>query len=134
VSGILDRNKISNVVAMDEAQVPIHPVQPRRVAMILAGLATGLLGGLALAYLGEFLRRSFANRAEAERGLQRPVVATILDARQADAAAVNQVEARHVASAVRRPIARKRYTPYCSRVPPAARAGRRLRRRWPKRW
>jgi polysaccharide biosynthesis transport protein len=100
VSAMLDRKGIGNVTPIEQAQAPIRPVRPRKLMTIISGVIAGLLGGLGLAYLSEFLRRDFANRAETERSLRRPVLAAMLDTRQASAAAINMVEARHLAEAV----------------------------------
>ncbi len=100
LSGMLDRKRITNVTPLDSAEPPLRPVRPRKALTILAGLLAGLFGGIAVAYLMEYLRRSFASREEAERGLGQPIVGAMLHDRTAGAAAQNLVEARRITEAV----------------------------------
>lgn len=100
VSGVLDRKRISNVTPIERAEVPTRPVRPRKVPTVLIGLLAGLLGGLALAYFSEFVRRSFATREEAEQVLGRPVLAALPDTRQPHSTGVSLVESRRLAEVV----------------------------------
>lgn len=102
LGGLLNENRVSDVVPIEKATVPDQPSRPRVPLVTAIGLATGLLAGLVLAFLSEYFRRTITTREEAAEQLGAPVLASLLDSqREAAAGAVNQIELRHVAEAIR---------------------------------
>ncbi|MDO9316072.1 MAG: Wzz/FepE/Etk N-terminal domain-containing protein [Burkholderiaceae bacterium] len=102
LGGLLNEHRVSDVVPIEPASVADRPSRPRVMLVTFVGLGTGLLAGLALAFLCEYFRRTIATREEAADQLGVPVVASLLDTRLEKAAgAVNQIEVRRIAEALR---------------------------------
>lgn len=102
LGSLLNENRVSDVVPIEKATVPDQPSRPRVPLVTVIGLATGLLAGLVLAFLSEYFRRTITTREEAAEQLGAPVLASLLDSeRETAAGAVNQIELRHVAEAIR---------------------------------
>lgn len=100
LSGMLDRKRISNVTPLAQAEPPLRHARPRRMLIIVAGLLVGSFGGIAVAYLAEYLRRSFASGEEAARRLGQPVIAALVDDHMPGSGAQNVIEARRMSEAV----------------------------------
>ena len=77
VDSLLDERKVSNVRPIEFASMPIVPVRPRKLINIALGIVAGLIGGVSLAYLSEFFRRTLTTREEAEGALEQPVLASV---------------------------------------------------------
>jgi len=101
ISEALDLEKVSNVTQIEPAEPPILPASPRKKLNIILGIVVGLFGGIGVAYVSEFFRRSMSNREEAEAVLWRPVLAALWHTRRGrEAARRNTVEFMRLGEAV----------------------------------
>lgn len=106
LSGLLNDRRVSDVVPIEPAMPADRPARPKAAMSALLGLGTGLLAGLGLAFLIEYMRRTIRTREEAAAQLGQRVLASIVDTdRVAASAALNQIELRHVAEALRYEVA-----------------------------
>ena len=79
ISQALDVNKVSNVSIVQYATMPLEPVRPRKVRSMVLGALVGILGGIALAFLSDYLDDTFKTGSDVARRLDLPVLATISD-------------------------------------------------------
>jgi capsular exopolysaccharide synthesis family protein len=66
------RNKINNMIVVDEANVPIRPIKPRIVLTILLGLMGGLGIAIGLAFFVNYLDDSIKSQDDVETYLRLP--------------------------------------------------------------
>jgi polysaccharide biosynthesis transport protein len=71
------RQKAERFVVLDAAQTPLRPAAPNRILITLAGLAGGLVFGVALAAAAEIKDESVRNETEAARICGKPVLGGI---------------------------------------------------------
>jgi uncharacterized protein involved in exopolysaccharide biosynthesis len=81
ISAGMDRQKLVNVSIAQPAERPLSPVAPKTVLNLLAAVFLGLVGGLALAVVAEYLDHSFTTGLEVERHLRVPLLASIPEQR-----------------------------------------------------
>jgi polysaccharide chain length determinant protein (PEP-CTERM system associated) len=62
---------------IDPANLPLAPFKPNRPFILFGGLAAGLVGGLAAAFLWDLLDRSFKNSDDLAGFVDLPILATI---------------------------------------------------------
>ena len=62
---------------IDPANLPLSPFKPNRPFILFGGLAAGILGGLAAAFLWDLLDRSFKNSDDLAGFIDLPILATI---------------------------------------------------------
>jgi polysaccharide chain length determinant protein (PEP-CTERM system associated) len=62
---------------VDPANLPLSPLKPNRPLILLGGLAAGIIGGLALAFLCDLLDRSFKSSDDLASFVDLPILATI---------------------------------------------------------
>ena len=62
---------------IDPANLPLSPIKPNRPFILFGGLAAGILGGLAAAFLWDLLDRSFKNSDDLASFVDLPILATI---------------------------------------------------------
>jgi uncharacterized protein involved in exopolysaccharide biosynthesis len=62
---------------IDPANLPLSPFKPNRPFIMFGGLAVGILGGLAAAFLWDLLDRSFRNSDDLAGFIDLPILATI---------------------------------------------------------
>jgi polysaccharide chain length determinant protein (PEP-CTERM system associated) len=62
---------------LDPANLPLRPARPNRLMIVLVGLASGLAGGLALAFLWDNLDTSFKRGEEISAYVNLPLLVTI---------------------------------------------------------
>ncbi len=79
ISEAQDLDKISNVSIVQPPTYPIKPTFPRKRMIVMLGMFLGLFGGIALAYLREFMDDSLKKNADVERQLGLPVITAISD-------------------------------------------------------
>lgn len=79
ISEAQDVDKISNVSIVQAPTYPVKPTFPRKRMIIMLGMMLGLFGGVALAYLREFMDDSLKKNTDVERNLGLPVITTISD-------------------------------------------------------
>jgi polysaccharide biosynthesis transport protein len=94
----LDRKGVSNVTPIEYAAVPQKPTRPRKLLNLLIGLFMGLIGGVGVSYVAEYMRRSFVTREEVQERLSRPVIASLPVIRpNTSHAGIFNIELRHAA-------------------------------------
>lgn len=76
-SNALDESRIVNVSIVEQATVPVRPVQSKRTMTLLLGAAVSLAAGLGLAFVRDRLDPSVKCAAEAARLSALPVLAEI---------------------------------------------------------
>ncbi|GEM_PF-5326515 len=76
-SDLMDQAKISSVKILESATFSDEPVAPNRNAFIMFGITLGIFGGIAFAFLVEFLDDSVRSAKEVSRYLKLPVLATV---------------------------------------------------------
>jgi len=102
LGSVLNQRRVSDVVPIEKATPADRPARPRVALVTFIGLGTGLVAGLALAFLSEYFRRTITTREEAAEQLGMPVLASLLDQQREKASgAVNQIELRRVVEALR---------------------------------
>ena len=79
ISAAMEQQRIVNVSIAQPAQRPLRPVTPRKALNLILGLLTGLGGGLALAFVAEYLDHSFTTGREIEARLGIPLLGAIPD-------------------------------------------------------
>jgi len=77
ISNAMDMEKIANVSVIQPALTPLKPIKPRRLLNIILAIILGGIGGLGIAFFGEYLDHSFKTREEVENILNLPVLASI---------------------------------------------------------
>jgi capsular exopolysaccharide synthesis family protein len=77
VDEALETRKISNINVVQPAILPMKPVRPNRSLNLLLGLLIGIFGGIAIAFLSEYLDHSIKTPDEVEQKLQLPTIACI---------------------------------------------------------
>ena len=77
ISAEMDKRQMANVSVIQAAPVPIEPIKPRRLPILCVGMALGLLGGIAWAFVAEFFQGGYTRpeQASLEQGI--PVLASI---------------------------------------------------------
>jgi uncharacterized protein involved in exopolysaccharide biosynthesis len=76
-SNALDESRIVNVSVVEQATVPVMPVQSKRTMTLLLGAAMSLAAGLGLAFVRDRIDPSVKSAAEARRIAALPVLAEI---------------------------------------------------------
>ncbi len=77
ISTAMDLGKVSNVSVVEAATRPNDPVRPKKTLNLALGFVVGLLGGICLAFLLEFLDDTLNTKEAAEKRLGVPVLAAI---------------------------------------------------------
>jgi polysaccharide biosynthesis protein PslE len=73
----LQTQQMSNISIAEEPTFCPQPVKPRKLVILLAGLAVGLFGGLGLAIGADYLDRSLITPEDLEKNLDLPALETI---------------------------------------------------------
>lgn len=68
-----------NVQVIQKAQLPEHPVSPNKKLNILIAFVLGLMVGVGVVLLLEYLDNTFKSREELEKTLELPIIGTIPD-------------------------------------------------------
>ncbi|EGT4138799.1 capsular biosynthesis protein [Clostridium perfringens] len=68
-----------NVQVIQKAQLPEHPVRPNKKLNILIAFVLGLMVGVGVVLLLEYLDNTFKSREELEKTLELPIIGTIPD-------------------------------------------------------
>ena len=68
-----------NVQVIQKAQLPEHPVSPNKKLNILIAFVLGLMVGIGVVLLLEYLDNTFKSREELEKTLELPIIGTIPD-------------------------------------------------------
>src|SRR5919108_5505661 len=69
----------SNVYVVDEAKPPLDASRPRKALNLLLGVLLGAMGGVALAFVLEYLDKTVSRPEEIERYLRLPTLAVVPD-------------------------------------------------------
>jgi polysaccharide biosynthesis transport protein len=78
-AGVAAELRASNVSIIDAAKPPRLPSSPKIASSLLMGAFLGLVGGVALAFLREYLDHTLKTADEAQRYLQLPNLASVPD-------------------------------------------------------
>jgi len=73
----LETERLSNVSIVQPATAPMSPVKPRKALNMIVALILGVLGGIGIAFLSEYLDHSFHRREQVEKRLGIPVLVSI---------------------------------------------------------
>lgn len=73
----LEMQKISNITVVQPASLPVRSIWPKTKVNLAVGILLGLIGGLGLAFLSEFLDHTFKKPEDVEERLQIPVLASL---------------------------------------------------------
>ncbi|MDM0488374.1 Wzz/FepE/Etk N-terminal domain-containing protein [Clostridium perfringens] len=68
-----------NIQVIQKAQLPEHPVSPNKTLNIIIAFVLGLMVGLGVVLLLEYLDNTFKSREELEKTLELPIIGTIPD-------------------------------------------------------
>jgi capsular polysaccharide biosynthesis protein len=74
ITGNID---VSNVRITEKAQLPMYPVNPNKKRNLLLGAILGLMIGIGISFLWEYLDRSLRTEEDVEKYLGLPVLAII---------------------------------------------------------
>jgi tyrosine-protein kinase Etk/Wzc len=77
INEAMDREKIANVSVISPAIPAPKPIRPRRLLLIVLALVVGPAGGVAMAFLVEYLDPSIRSREDVESHLGLPLLASI---------------------------------------------------------
>lgn len=77
ISVALDKQEVSNVSVVQGATKPLEPIRPKRGRNIALGVLLGILGGIGLAFVLDYVDDSMRTDADVERRLGLPVLASI---------------------------------------------------------
>ena len=77
ISNAMDTNKIASVSVIQPALTPLKPIKPRRLLNVVLAIILGGIGGLGIAFFGEYLDHSFKTKEEVENILNVPVLASV---------------------------------------------------------
>lgn len=69
--------QMDNVQIIDEAPIPKNPVEPNRLRNIIIGTMIGIMAGLGLAFLLEYMDRTVKTDVQVEEVLDIPVLASV---------------------------------------------------------
>ncbi len=70
-------SKLQDIVIVDPARQPFKPVSPRKRLNIILGLFVGLIAGVIVIFVQEFLERKITNIDELEKQYSTPILAII---------------------------------------------------------
>lgn len=84
ITQAMDKEKIVNVSMAESALPPIKPIWPKPFLNMIMALGFGTFGGIALAFVSEFLGRNFNRTEDAESCLQLPVLSSIIEIKKKD--------------------------------------------------
>ena len=74
---VVDIMKMDNVQVIDEAQIPEKPVKPRRLLNMVVAAILGIMVGLGVAFLQEYLDNTIKTTEDVEKYLGVPVLGII---------------------------------------------------------
>ncbi len=77
ISESMDKQKIANVRVISPAVPIMQPIKPNKKMNVLAGGFLGLLIGIGIAFLIEFINPVFRTREDVDQFLGIPVLATL---------------------------------------------------------
>lgn len=72
----MDQLKLANFSVIQMATAPIKPVRPKKAVNIFLGMVFGILFGLAVAFISEYMGQSLSSPDHAENRLGLPVIAS----------------------------------------------------------
>jgi polysaccharide chain length determinant protein (PEP-CTERM system associated) len=78
ISEEMDRLKIANISVIQPAFVPLKPMKPNKPLTIASGIAVGLVAGIALSVLLEYMEGGYTRPEQLERDLEVPILASVV--------------------------------------------------------
>jgi uncharacterized protein involved in exopolysaccharide biosynthesis len=77
LSNEMDRSKLSNISVVQAAVVPIKPIRPIKILNLALGVVFGLIAGISMALIREYISQHITTPESAAKRLGFPVLATI---------------------------------------------------------
>lgn len=77
MENITELMKIDNVQIIDQAEVPRNPIKPNEKLNILIAAVLGVMVGLGVVFLMEYLDNTFKSASDVERHLDLPIIGVI---------------------------------------------------------
>ncbi|ADJ29590.1 GumC family protein [Nitrosococcus watsonii] len=77
ISSAMNAEKISNVSLLDPAKPPLNPVSPKLLLNIVLSILVGSIGGLALAFLWQYVDDKLERESDVEEFIGLPVLASV---------------------------------------------------------
>ena len=81
ISEEMDQLKMANISVIQPASLPIRPVKPKKILNIIMGCIVGLVAGISVAFLSEYLRGSYTRPEQLARDLEIPILVSIVNKR-----------------------------------------------------
>jgi capsular exopolysaccharide synthesis family protein len=93
---LVEAQTLNNVIVVDKATVPVFPIRPRIVRSVLLGIFFGMLIGVSLLFIIDYLDDSIKNAEQITTGLQLPLigVAVFLSSKELEAKPIAHKEPR----------------------------------------
>ena len=76
-SNILGTAGVSNIRVTDDAAIPQDPVKPKKTLNLILSIIFGLMTGVGISFLWEYLDRSLRNEEDVQRYLDLPILSVI---------------------------------------------------------
>jgi capsular polysaccharide biosynthesis protein len=76
-SNILGTAGVSNIRVTDDASIPQDPVKPKKTLNLILSIIFGLMTGVGVSFLWEYLDRSLRNEEDVQRYLDLPILSVI---------------------------------------------------------
>lgn len=77
MSRAADIINVKNIQVIDRALLPIHPVEPQKARNVMMAALLGLMVGVGIVFLMEFMDHTFKKPEDVERILDLPVLGTV---------------------------------------------------------
>ena len=104
INTMLNDKKISDVAPLELAVVPDSAASPSKIKNLIVGIIVGLAGGVLVAYINEYFRRSLSTKEEVEEVLRCPCFASfrLFDGeKDVEVETYNSSQLKHLDEAVR---------------------------------
>lgn len=89
VSNDMDKEKLTNIRLIQNAETPVSPVRPKKMINLVVGLILGLFAGLCFASISEYFNHGLNYPEQVEYRLGLPVLATIANKRASEYGRLN---------------------------------------------
>jgi uncharacterized protein involved in exopolysaccharide biosynthesis len=73
----MNRQKMANVTIINPADIPVKPIKPKKTLNIIIGIIFGMISGIGLAFLREYMSQGLSTPSQAERRLGLKVLVSV---------------------------------------------------------